>query len=413
MAYRHHVAKLKEGVDAWNHWRAEGSREYLKHFKPGRAARWESYLGPPNKVHVDLSGAKLAGTNLSGFDFEQAWLDGVDLSGAKLTNANLQASRLEDANLSGADFREADLSRCDATGANCRGADFTGSTALGAKFKFSRLISARFSSADLSGSTFDGAELIMTRFDHANLKHVDFSGAFINEADFGSADLSAAIVGLTTFANTDLSKCVGLETVQHKGPSTIGIDTLGVSRGEIPEIFLRGAGLPDSFIVFTASLIGQAIRFHSCFISYSTRDQEFAERLHADLQDKGVRCWFAPHDIRGGKKLHEQIDEAIQMYDRLLLILSESSMNSEWVKTEIAHARHKELNERRQVLFPITLVPFAKIREWKCFDADTGKDSAREIREYFIPDFNNWKEHNSYEQAFQRLVEDLKAAQRT
>src|SRR3978361_1802399 len=53
-------------------------------------------------------------------------------------------------------------------------------------------------------------------------------------------------------------------------------------------------------------------------------------------QALGVRCWFAPHDVQGGKKLHEQIDEAIQVHDRLLLLLSEASMNSEWVKTEMA-----------------------------------------------------------------------------
>jgi hypothetical protein len=55
------------------------------------------------------------------------------------------------------------------------------------------------------------------------------------------------------------------------------------------------------------------------------------------------------------------------------------------------------------------LVPFEKIREWKAFEADTGKDSAREIREYFIPDFSHWKEHESYQAAFQRLLRDLKA----
>ena len=47
-------------------------------------------------------------------------------------------------------------------------------------------------------------------------------------------------------------------------------------------------------------MIEQPIEFYSCFISYSTHDQEFAERLHADLQAKGVRCWFAPHDIKAG-----------------------------------------------------------------------------------------------------------------
>ena len=49
------------------------------------------------------------------------------------------------------------------------------------------------------------------------------------------------------------------------------------------------------------------------------------------------------------------------------------------------------------------------LRDWECFDADTGKDSAHEIREYFIPDFSNWKDHDSYQVAFDRLLKDLKA----
>jgi hypothetical protein len=56
-----------------------------------------------------------------------------------------------------------------------------------------------------------------------------------------------------------------------------------------------------------------------------------------------------------GKKLHEQIDEAIRLYDRLLLILSEHSMESEWVKTEIANARKREMREKRRMLFPMSL----------------------------------------------------------
>lgn len=79
------------------------------------------------------------------------------------------------------------------------------------------------------------------------------------------------------------------------------------------------------------------------------------------------------------------------------------------LKTEIANARAREQPQNRQVLFPITLVPFERIKTWKCFDADTGIDSAREIQEYFIPDFSNWRDHDSYGKAFERLLRDLKA----
>jgi hypothetical protein len=109
-----------------------------------------------------------------------------------------------------------------------------------------------------------------------------------------------------------------------------------------------------------------------------------------------------------GRKIHEQIDEAIRCYDKLLLILADASMNSNWVKTEIANARAREL-EKRQVLFPIAVIPFERIRSWTLFDADTGIDTAREIREYFIPDFSYWRDLDSFSRAFDRLLRDLKA----
>jgi hypothetical protein len=105
-------------------------------------------------------------------------------------------------------------------------------------------------------------------------------------------------------------------------------------------------------------------------------------------------------------------DEAIGVYDRLLLILSEARMESGWVKTEIAHARQKELDEQRQVLFPISLVSFSRIQQWKLPEADTGTHSAREIQEYFIPDFTNWKDQDQYEKAFDRVLRSLKQADR-
>jgi hypothetical protein len=197
--------------------------------------------------------------------------------------------------------------------------------------------------------------------------------------------------------------------VRHGARSSIGLDTIYRSKGKISDFFLRGCGVPENFIAYMRSLTGAAFEFYSCFISYSTIDQDFADRLYADLQAKGVRCWFAPHDIQGGRKIHDQIDEAIRLYDKLLLILSDDSMTSNWVKAEVANARTREEQQKRQMLFPITLAPYERIKQWKLFDGDTGIDSAREIREYFIPDFSNWKDHDSYRAASERLLRDLKA----
>jgi TIR domain/Pentapeptide repeats (8 copies) len=242
----------------------------------------------------------------------------------------------------------------------------------------------------------------------ADLTGADLTRAILSKVDFSGVNLSAISIASTIFMDVDLSTALGLDTVVHHGPSTIGIDTLYRSQGNIPEVFLQGAGVPDELITYSKSLAGRPFEFYSCFISYSSKDEKFAEHLYADLQNNGVRCWFAPHDIQGGRKIHEQIDQAIRVNDRLLLIPSAHSMQSEWVRTEIAEARQREIQEQRQVLFPVRLVPFEAVRAWKYFDADTGKDSVSEIREFFIPDFSNWENHDAYQEAFRRLLRDLK-----
>jgi hypothetical protein len=210
------------------------------------------------------------------------------------------------------------------------------------------------------------------------------------------------------FCDLDLSEVRGLESILHLGPSSIGIDTLYKSKGKIPEVFLRGCGVPDALIAYLPSLLGSE-GFYSCFISYSHKDEEFAKRLYSRMRDEHLRVWYAPEDMKSGRKIHEQVEHAICVHDKLLLVLSETSMQSEWVATEIYHARQREVKEKRQVLFPIRLVPFETIQEWKCFDADMGKDMAREIREYFVPDFSDWKDHDCFEAVFKRLLVDLKA----
>jgi hypothetical protein len=152
--------------------------------------------------------------------------------------------------------------------------------------------------------------------------------------------------------------------------------------------------------------------FHSCFISYSSADQDFVQYLYARLLEAGVKVWFAPEDIQGGKLMIDQVERAIRNYDKLLIVLSEASLESNWVKTELFNAREAEYKTGKRKLFPVRLVDFDTLRAWKCFDCDGGKDLAREVREYFIPDFSHWKEHDQFEASFARLLNDLKAETR-
>lgn len=214
----------------------------------------------------------------------------------------------------------------------------------------------------------------------------------------------------TIFGDNDLSVATGLELVNHNGPSVIGIDTLYRSKGRIPPLFLRGCGVSDSFIAGLPSLIAtqQSEMFDSCFISYSHRDEGFCKQLVSRMRNAGVSVYFALEDMTGGKKTIERIEREIATHDRLLVVLSVDSLQSDWVKTEIGIATNLEKRQGRK-LFPIRLIDMKPIKEWKWFVADIGKDLAAEVRDYPIPDFAAWKEDpNQFETEFARLIRALR-----
>jgi uncharacterized protein YjbI with pentapeptide repeats len=412
MANPDHVAKLLKGVQVWNAWRR--SRPKIKPDLSGAELASGKFPGI-DLVEADLERANLRNADLSMAGLREAHIYGADLESATLINANLSEANLDKASLKGVVAERANFCRASLREANLREARLDEShlrevRLSGADLRSASLVDCTFVEAGLDNARLSGADLREAFFLGANLTGADLGTTLLGGATFNRVTLVDAVFGGTVFGDNDLSTVKGLETATHRRASAVDIATFYRSKGKIPEVFLRGCGVPDDFLAYAKSLTTNPIEFYSCFISYSTKDQDFADRLYADLQNKGVRCWFAPHDVQGGKKLHEQIDEAIRLHDKLLLILSPYSMESEWVKTEIAKARKREVRDQRRVLFPIRLAPFETLRDWECFDADAGKDSAREIREYFIPDFSNWKNHDSYQEAFQRLISDLKAS---
>jgi TIR domain-containing protein/pentapeptide repeat protein len=342
MANPEHLQLLKQGVEVWNAWRRENPA-----IRPNLIAA-DLYLrrdpfshfswDPP--MSIEVHEGYLGKASLSSVDFHAAYLNGANLHGAYLNRANLREAILHEANL---------------------------------------------------------------------------HGAYL----YG-ADLSEAWLFDTVFSNTDLTAVRGLETCYHGGPSTLDHRTLAKS-GPLPLAFLRGCGLSDWEIEatklyqpgLTPTQINDIIyriyglradpliQFHSCFISYANRDQVFAEHLYEDLQNKGVRCWFAPEDMKIGDEFRSRIDTSIHLHDRLLLILSEHSIKSRWVQKEVETAFEKEEKENRLVLFPIRL-------DDAVVQIDVGW-AADIRRQRHIGDFTRWKEHDPYQRAFARLLRDLTA----
>ena len=99
----------------------------------------------------------------------------------------------------------------------------------------------------------------------------------------------------------------------------------------------------------------------------------------------------------------QRIDESIRLHDKLLLILSEHSVNSPWVQDEVEAALERERREKRHVLFPIRIDNAVM---------DTDQAWAASIRRTrHIGDFTKWKDHDSYRKAFDRLLRDLKSGE--
>jgi hypothetical protein len=156
---------------------------------------------------------------------------------------------------------------------------------------------------DLTGADLGRATLAGATLAGANLTRAYLAMATLTGANLTGATLTGAKMRETTFGDVNLSEVQGLDTVEHRGPSTIGINTLYRSNGNIPEVFLRGAGVPEDFIPYIKSLVGRPFEFYSCFISYNHTDQSFARRLHDQLQGRGIRCWLDEHQMRPGALL--------------------------------------------------------------------------------------------------------------
>jgi uncharacterized protein YjbI with pentapeptide repeats len=337
MANPEHLAILKQGVDGWNEWRKENPN-----LLPDLAV---ASLHGEDLASVDLSGANLNGAHLAEAHLIEGNLQGAHLDGAHLYWAVLEGAHLDGAHLNGAHLDQADLHQV-----NLNGASLHGASLRMASLDEAHLIRANLSRADLYGANLYGANLYGAILDRAILDRANFSNAQLERVNFMSARMWWTVLGAV-----DLSTARGLDQVLHRGPSIIGIDTLYLSKGEIPEIFLRGAGVPDEIIALQSTLRGNPIEFYSSFISYSSKDEAFAKRLYADLQNNGVRCWFAPEDLKIGDKFPQLIEESIRVHDKLLLVLSENSISSNWVEREVEAALEREDREKRIVLFPIRL----------------------------------------------------------
>lgn len=381
---------------------------HLQGAKLGAAYLSQANLEQANLIGAQLSRTHLVGANLSETILFGAHLSQTDLSGADLSGASLSGADLSSASLIWADFSGADLSQT-----NLSEADFSEACLSGANLFRADLSGADLFKADLSGANLNRANLLWVDLRQANLFGANLAYANFSRAKLAEADFSQAILGLTTFGDVDLGEVKGLDLVIHHAPSTLGVDTLSLSKGKIPEVFLRGCGLSDfqiettkfnnfnltfdQIISITTNIQERLVEpsLSACFISYANDDEVFAQQLHDDLQQYGVRCWLAAADENA---VRSTVDDSIRYHDKLLLLLSESSMNSDWIRKEVEAALQEEDRRSETVIFPLQLDD----------TFDTGPTWAAKLRQSRpVNDFSQWQNADGYQQALARLLHDL------
>ncbi|MFJ6382461.1 toll/interleukin-1 receptor domain-containing protein [Kitasatospora sp. NPDC092039] len=349
-----------------------------------------------------FTGLRLGRQNLGDAVFTDCEFDDCVLAMGTFDRCEFRGCRLRRINAVRAGFIQARFLHCDVEQAAFRGADFFKATfrggTFGGDYREAFLVQAVFDEVVLRGARFDDAHFGFNVFAATELVATTLDPVVVN---------GLCRIDERTIASSFILNSRALDAARDRLGDDRAVRELTRDLAGLERFLVRAGADPASVRAYRDTARGAREPARpSVFISYSSADESFAAELRDQLEANGVDTWFAPHDIRGGRTILEQVTEEIQRRGRMVLVLSEASMASNWVATEIGRAVRAERESGTRKLFPIRIVAHERLLRWELFDADAGYDVARAIREYHIPDFRG--DGLALPQAVSRLARDLR-----
>ena len=125
------------------------------------------------------------------------------------------------------------------------------------------------------------------------------------------------------------------------------------------------------------------------FLSYSSIDRVYAEKLASDLKSWGLEVWWDRWEIKVGDSLATKIQEGLSAASWLAVVLTPASVRSPWVQRELNSALIQELEERAVVVLPLLfrdckLPPFLRDKLYADFRTSYG-DGLQRLLERLVP----------------------------
>lgn len=89
------------------------------------------------------------------------------------------------------------------------------------------------------------------------------------------------------------------------------------------------------------------------FLSHTSIDKPFVEKLAHDLDRLGIQTWFDKYEIKVGESIFWKVEEGLRESEFFAIVLSPEALRSEWVKSELATAWDKRMMSGENAILPI------------------------------------------------------------